>query len=197
MIIGVDVDGVLTNLDYFFKKNYKKFSKENNIKIKRKKADNLSDYFGWTKEQDLKFWDENIWKYSESVKFYKTASKYLKKLHNDGHEIYIITRRHYMERQDDWGERMRAIVDKQFKENDIVYDKFFAVGIGNSKFNVIKDNNVEIMIDDESGNLKEISKLIPTICYTQNYNVKLKLDNMHHCKNWREIYNYIRKLNKN
>jgi len=85
MIIGVDIDGVLTNLYKFVDKKRKEICRKNKIKIVRNKnVLNLREHYGITEEESNKFWMDNIFEYAENVKFYKSASKYLKKLKRMG-----------------------------------------------------------------------------------------------------------------
>ena len=57
MIIGIDFDGVLTNISHFFDREGEIFAEENNIVINK----NVNGYstleiFGWSKEDDSKYW---------------------------------------------------------------------------------------------------------------------------------------------
>ena len=195
MIIGIDIDGVLTDMFGYVYKASKKYNKENNIKGEKIKSSlNFNEHFGWSDEQCDKFWDECIWEYSKNVKFYKSASKYIKKLKNDGHEIYIVTKRHFLSDDDEDGTRMKALLSSQLSKYDIYYDKIFAVNRQTTKVTPLIDNKVDIMIDDEVKNIEEISKHIPTICYTTKYNKAYSNQNMYRCKNWRAIYNLISNL---
>ena len=191
MIIGIDIDGVLTDMFGYVYKASKKYNKENKIKGEKIKSSlHFNEHFGWSDEQCDKFWDESIWEYSKNVKFYKSASKYIKKLKNDGHEIYIVTKRHFLSDDDEDGTRMKTLLSNQLSK----YDKIFAVNRQTTKLTPLIDNKVDIMIDDEVKNIEEISKLIPTICYTTKYNKAYSNQNMYRCKNWREIYNLISNL---
>lgn len=195
MIIGVDIDGVLTNLFKFVDKKRKEICKKDKIKIVRNKnALNLRELYGITEEESDKFWIENIFEYAEKVKFYKSASKYLKKLKEDGHIIYLITLREYLGLKDENGQRMKEIVKKTLTQNNITFDKLYALHPVGEKLTTIVSEKVDVMIDDGASNLISISDYIPTICYSTVYNTGLKLDNMTRCKNWREIYKTIKLL---
>lgn len=195
MIIGIDIDGVLTDMFRYVCKARKKYNKENNIKGTKVKASlNFNECFGWSKEQCDKFWNEWIWDYSKNVKFYKSASKYIKKLKNDGHNIYFVTKRHFLGADDEDGIKMKQLLNSQLNKYDICYDKIFAVDRTSTKLTSLIENKVDIMIDDEVKNIEEISKQIPTICYTAKYNKKYKNKNVYRCKNWKEIYNLISNL---
>ncbi len=194
MIIGVDVDGVLTNLYRYVKKRNKVYFKHEKLAEKKKKNNGLGELLGWSKDQDDRFWADNIFDYSINVKFYKQASKYLQKLKDDGHQIYIITLRYYLGEDSERGKEMEKIFYKSFEDNNIVYDKIFALFPVGDKLPTILEKKVDVMIDDSRFNLESISKHVPTICYHTKYNKYLKLDNMTRCKNWKQIYKTIKQM---
>ena len=49
--------------------------------------------FDWTDEEEKSFYNENIEKFAKKLKPLEDASYYIKKLKEDGNEIYIITGR--------------------------------------------------------------------------------------------------------
>lgn len=197
MIIGVDIDGVLTNLLKLCKKDFFQFSKKINGKgIFRKQARSLAEIFGVTQEQDYEFWKDYNWVYAENIKYYPTASKYLKKLRERGHKIYIITSREYAGQNSELGQKMRTLIETSLQKEGILYDKIFYTSETKSKKQVIVDNNVDVLIDDSFWNLEEATKLIPAICFDQIYNRDYKNERVERCKNWREIYKTIQKMAK-
>ena len=86
--IGVDVDGVLTNLEKFQLENGKKFFGEN--KIVNKNAYDVKDIFDCSSSEREKFWLKYIWKYSIEEEMTPYASDVLNKLKDEGNKIYII-----------------------------------------------------------------------------------------------------------
>ena len=53
----------------------------------------LREMFSWNKEYEKKFYKNNIEYLLQCLNPFKDASKYLKKLMDEGNEIYIITGR--------------------------------------------------------------------------------------------------------
>ncbi len=49
--------------------------------------------FDWTDKEEKSFYNENIEKFAKKLKPLEDASYYIKKLKEDGNEIYIITGR--------------------------------------------------------------------------------------------------------
>jgi uncharacterized HAD superfamily protein len=197
MIIGIDVDGVLTDIYAYTNKNYKEFTKSLGREPKKfKKSTTLFGMYGWTREEDDRFWNEHVWDYAKNVSYKKSASKYLNKLHEEGHKLYIVTKRQYFGLNDENGKRMEKLLLGGLKKAGIYYDKVISAYVEKSKVPCIIDNKIDIMIDDEFYNLEKISELIPTICYDHKYNSDFEFKNMHRCKNWKEIYLYINDLSR-
>ena len=196
MIIGVDVDGVLTELFKYVKKYGPIFAKENNIKIiYNKNATDTIDAFGWDAATDKKFWYEFIWPYSLECKCKKGASKYLQKLKSEGHKIIIITKRYYAQTPDEIGLKMRSNMEEWFKKHKIPYDEICYVHSKKSKLDYAKQTQIYVLIDDSIENLEEISKHIPVICMDSPLNRTYKNKEIERAHNWKEVYQIIHKLN--
>lgn len=194
MRIGVDVDGILTNLQEFMNKAGKDFAKRHNIECKNNVYGyNTLERFGWGKEIDNLFWEETFFLYCNNVKMKENASQIIHKLKEDGHKIYIVTARYYCEENTSLGEKSRECLTNWLKNNDIYYDKIFYTGGKTSKLPIIEDNQIDIFIDDAVKNIDEISKKIPVICLNEPYNKVYENNNMTRCENWEEIYRIIQK----
>ena len=81
MVIGVDVDGVLTELFKFIHKEGEEFAKRRNLDIKKNiNGYNTKEIYGWSDEDDEVFWNEEFLKYTDEVEMKKDANIILKKL---------------------------------------------------------------------------------------------------------------------
>lgn len=200
MNIGIDIDGVLTNVGKFIIEEGQKYCEENQ-KGKLLKTDVLDtkEVFGWDNETDVDFWLKNIFIYAKENPIIEGAAENIKKLKQDGHHIYIITARFLtteetQERFKDIykndGEDMRELVKKWLAENNIIYDKIIFSGEDKSKH--IHENKIDIMIEDTPSNLENLSKITKMICYDWPYNKCVKNNNIHRCHNWDEIYKTIK-----
>lgn len=195
MNIGIDIDGVLTNIESWqidcgSKYNYLKYNKE----IINYKAYNTIDIFNSTKEKDKLFWQEYFKDYSKNIEPRKYAAEVIKKLHNDGHKIFIITARgtflshsseimSYQENQ--------KIVKNWLKKNKIYYDSL--IFSKEDKLKICLDNKIDIMIEDSPRNITQLSQCIPIICYHANYNQDINGKNITRCYSWYDIYSKISK----
>ena len=94
MKIGIDIDGVLTDieqwqLDYGSKFYYKNYC----LGIKNYKGYETNEIFDVDIKLDDEFWNKYFRDYSINVEARKFANEVIDKLKEDGHEIYIITAR--------------------------------------------------------------------------------------------------------
>ena len=121
------------------------------------------------------------------------ASEVIKKLKQEGHEIYIITARGhdaYVSEKDK--KKSNKMLIKWLKSNKIKYDRL--VFTGDDKLDYCLGNNIDVMIEDCPKNIRQISKKIPIICMHADYNAKVRGKNIVRCHSWYEIYDRINNL---
>ena len=191
MIIGIDIDGVLTNLErfqldygskYYFENFSKKISDPDKYKIK--------DIYNINIEKDDMFWEKYLEFYAKNEPARPFAGKVIKKLKNNGHEIYIITARDLSVLEND----MKTIVKKWLEENKIIYDKL--IFSPEDKRKICKENNVDVMIEDAPKNIAELSEILPkVICFNALYNKHIEIENVIRCYRWYDIYDKILNIN--
>ena len=163
MKIGIDIDGVLLDLERFAIDYGTKFCIEENLNLKI----NIQEYweklkFNWTEEQENKFWNKYIIKYFKQYPPREFASEIIKKLKKEGNKIYIITARNEEGLpQEEYG-KSQEITKTWLNENNIEYDKLIFTP-DSEKLEQCLKNNVEIMIADSPTNIKNISQKIPVI----------------------------------
>lgn len=199
MNIGIDLDGVLTNYRKFTIEQGKKYCEEiGKGKLINPEAYNSTDMFDWDEKTDLDFWIKNIFLYARENPVIEGASKNIKKMKADGHTIFIITARMVANPEDNCKdeikEKMRRTVKEWLAKNDIVYD--YIIFSTEDKSKHIIENNIDVMIEDSPGNLKNLSKLTKMICVDWPYNKDVESDNIYRCYNWNEIYDKIFEISK-
>lgn len=194
MRIGIDIDGVMTNSESFIVDYGIKFCLENNLTYHI----NLGNYdenkiLGISKENAEKFWNKYLKLYATDCPTREHVSEVIKKLKEDGHQIYLVTARN------EWGlvgednGKMRDFVNQWLKDNDIPYDKI--VYTENSKVPYIVGNYIDIMIEDKGENIKEISEKIPVLCFNNSYNADIQGKDITRIYSWYDIYNKIKNMN--
>ena len=194
MRIGIDIDGVLTDIEQFVMNNIPKYCTGNNIEYNICNIDyDHSKTFNITKEQEMNFWNKYLESYATNEKARPFASEIIDKLKKDGYEIYIITARWLTNRDDEIGSKMRNIVKNWLYENKISYDKLvFSKAEKEKKSQEIIEFKIDLMIEDSPSNINEISNIIPVICYNAEYNKECVGNNIIRCYSWYDIYNLIR-----
>ena len=193
MRIGIDIDGVLTNIEEFVADYEIKFCYENNLSYRV----NLNEYddgkaLGISAENCEKFWNKYLKYYATEYRARDFASEVIKKIKEDGHEIYIVTARNeWGLTGDDYG-KMKEFVKGWLEKNDIYYDKI--VHTEGSKLPYCVGNYIDIMIEDNPENVKEISTRIPVLCYNCTYNTDIKGKNITRVYSWYDIYSKINQM---
>lgn len=185
MKIGVDIDGVLTNViryacDFGSKYFFEKYGRLD-ININ---AWSLKDMFNVTDKEDKECWLTLVKNYSINEPARPFAAEIIDKMKNENNEIYIITARSASNWDNPDGE-MKNILIEWFKKNNIKYDKLI---ISKNKLEICKKYNIDIMIEDKAENIESISKELPVICFDENYNKKLKGKNIYRAYSWYDVY---------
>ena len=196
MKIGIDIDGVLTDieqwqLDYGSKYFYEHYNKE----IINYKGYETIEIFEIEDKIDNKFWKKYFKDYSKNVDVRKFASEVIEKLKRDGNEIYIITARgSFLSHSAD----VMSIAENQdivlnwLKENNIYYDKIvFDV---KNKGEYCQNNCIDIMIEDDPNNLRKLIGKTNIIIFDYPYNRNFEFDNITRAYSWYDIYYKIRNI---
>jgi len=187
MRIGIDIDGVLTDIEKFQIEYGSKYFYKKNKKIINYKGNETTDIFNINLKEDDLFWNDAIKHYiKEPARNY--ASEVIKKLKKEGNEIYIITARtsNLTYTDDIDTKKMHKLVRKWLKKYNIYYDKL--IFSKEDKLEICLENNIDIMIEDKPKNINDISKKIPVICYHANYNEQCSGINITRCYSWYDIY---------
>ncbi len=198
MKIGIDIDGVLTDierwqLDYGSKYYYENFKKE----IVDYKGFDTAEMFNASQADDNEWWFSGIKEYIQ-IPARKFAAEIIKKLKDDKNEIYIITARSSEAANSNimTAEEMKKDVQIWLDKNNICYDKL--IFSPENKEIICIENNIDLMIEDKPKNIISIAKYIPVICFHADYNEKCVGDNITTCYSWYDIYSKIimKKFNK-
>lgn len=190
MIIGIDIDGVLIDDDTYRLDHISKFCYENNLSnLEYPYA--YEDKCIWEKEIRSKYREKYFWNYIKNAPIRNFASEVIKKLHDEGNKIIIITGRYKTRENSIIGEQMRNDTITWLEKNNVIYDEICFAEC--PKIKEIKEKNIDIMIDDSPEVLKEIIKVTKVLCYDNRYNRGLEYDNMIRVFSWYDIY---RKINQ-
>jgi len=186
MNIGIDIDGVITDeVGYLKEKGKSYFDKE----VVNPSAHKIRDLYDVSDDDQKNFWHDNFYDYVQNVSLREDARDILKRIHKDGHKIYIITARNIVAKGfsslDDLYDKTREYLEK----NDIYFDELLFRS--NPKVDSIDEFNLDFFIEDAPKNITALSEKIKVIIYDTPYNKQIDNKNTYRAKNWEDIYNII------
>lgn len=194
MNIGIDVDGVLTDLEkYIIDYGSKMCIEENwtlNIDID-KYWENKT--FNWREEQGEKFWNKYLVHYVTEYTPRIFAQEVIEKLKQEGNNIYIITARDESGLPPEAYGKMQKLTKEWLRKNNISYNKLIFAA-NEEKLQKCIDNEVDVMIEDSPNNIINISSKIPVIKYYCRYNREIEGENIITGYSWYHIYRIIKEM---
>lgn len=191
MRVGIDIDGVITDIGRYILDYGTKFCCESGIKFEL----HPEEYDEWkmleiTEEQAEKFWNKYLTYYATKGKPRKCVSEVIQRLKEQGHEIYIITARNEEGLPPETYGTMQLMVKEWLAENDIIYDKL--IFTNGSKLPYCLENNIDIMIEDSPYNLRDIATKVPVLCFDNSYNRDVNEKNITRVYSWYDILEKIK-----
>ena len=187
MIIGLDIDGVILDTEREYKLEAELYDIKLGKNHLRDKSSQIEDgRYSWTKEQREDF-EKNWVKVARKAPLMPGSISIIKMLQKEGHKIVIITGR---------DESYKKQTEKTFEENNLKFSKIY-YGQQDSKLKACKEENVDIMIDDNYNHAEELSQNKILTLYFRDTNMR-KLDESKYLRevnNWGEVYKFI--YNKN
>ena len=120
------------------------------------------------------------------------ASEVIKKLHDEGNKIIIITARYKTQERSSIGEQMRKDTVDWLNKNNIIYYEICYAHCPKTK--EIKEKNIDLMIDDSPKIIPEIVKVTRVLCFDNRYNRDLIYNNMTRVFSWFDIYRKIKQV---
>jgi len=199
LIVGVDADGVLTDMSAWNIREGKKFFKKEPV---NPNGYGPCDIFGVSKKEEFVFGLFNLDNYCSKEPPRDGAVEVLNKLKNDGHEFHEITARkfttfnnvlgsHYRKLFEKWLNKHFSGVFKSIEycsETDSPTDKLIAcskLGV-----NVMVEDKPEVAIHLANNGIKVLLVDAP-------YNKELEHPNMIRVNNWHEVYEQIKIIEEN
>jgi hypothetical protein len=191
MKIGIDVDGVI--LDYTpVIRAYAELYDLCELKKKgviNKKGSRLVKRYDWSEKEFLCFANRYFIKSSEEAPFNPLAIEIIKRLKEDGHELYIVSNRGAFQKE------AITVVQKRFKKESLPIDKYFW-GVEN-KTKVCLENNIDILIDDFFEICKDaVDNGIHALYFREKCSPKIEHHLLYDVDNWPQIYRHIKEIEK-
>lgn len=193
MRIGIDIDGVINDLERFRADYGSKFGREfgkGHMIAPEQYA--IADAFGWETEKRDAFWRSYLIDMVEQ-KPRRFVKEILRKLKMEGHEIYILTARNNEGFENSkYDGMMPKFVENWLTKHYLVYDHI--VYTNGNKDAYCKEHQIEVMVEDKPDNVVSISKNIPVICYDAIYNHTLTGEHIYRAYSWYDVYDCVVKI---
>ncbi|MBD5132673.1 MAG: hypothetical protein HDT28_08840 [Clostridiales bacterium] len=190
MRIGIDIDGVLTDTMSFKLKYGTKFFQSNNINLNTYEIRHI---FNVSKETEIEFRRRFFKEYYNTSDFLRgDVVDKIDKLHNTGHEIWIITGREETDINGfNLSQSMGEITENWLKMCQIKYDRLYMSVTQKAEF--VHEHNIDYYIEDLPYFLDQFFELNfnRCICYDTSYNRYSKYLTMLRAKDWQDIVNII------
>ena len=194
MNIGIDIDGVLTDLERMALDYGTKMCVEEGIPIDidlNKYYEN--ERFQFTEEQEERFWNKYLVEYVAESSPRKFAPEIINKLQEEGNKIYLITARDESGMPPEHYGKMQELTKQWLQKHNIEYEKLIFAS-NEEKIHKCVENNVDVMIEDCPGNIKDISKKIKVIKFDCQYNKQTNGENIITAYSWYHIYKIIQEM---
>ena len=194
MNIGIDIDGVLTDLERMKIDYGTKMCVDENWPIKL----NVNEYdetnaFRWTEEQAIKFWNIYLVKYVTEGNPREFAREVIQKLQQEGNKIYFITARNEYGMPPEYYGKMQKLTKEWLEKQNIKYEKLIFASNEEKLLQCI-ENDIDVMIEDSPSNIEYISKKIKVIKFDCQYNKNISNENIITAYSWYHIYNIIKEM---
>lgn len=190
MNIGFDFDGVILDSEErtkFYAEYYSWFD----LGKKRLRSNEVDQdkCFDWTPEESEKFYHSYFIEATESAPFVAGAFEILTKLKNEGHKIYLVSRRG---------------VDGQF-EIDHAMKKLETFGIDFDgvyfkeihKVEKCKELKLDVFVDDNPDNVERFKNTNIKILFFKDIKIKkVNQENVVQIDDWMDIYHFVNKIKK-
>lgn len=194
MNIGIDVDGVLTDfewfIDYFGEKYLKSRKQPHNIV--NETVYGFAEKFNCSYKTEKDFYLRYLFWYAIHMPIVENAAETIKALRSDGNKIYIITARVLADKNTVAGGLMRFLLKRWLRKNNVCYDGIYFVNTKNSakeKVRLTKWLKLDWFIEDSPDNIEEIKKCCKVICLLAKYN--FRLNNVYRAVNFADVYSII------
>lgn len=191
MNLGLDIDGVLTNIEEFqFKYGIPYFKKHFDKDVVNEYALDIKEIFDATEEEYKKFWAKYLFLYAITAPVRENAAEYTKWAYENGHKVYIITSRVFATKDNMLGKFMRFIVRNWLKRHHIKYEEI--AFCEEDKVAAIRQHHIDLMVDDNPQNIEALKDVTGIICMNAKCNEHIADDKVKRCENFLQIIQYVK-----
>lgn len=192
MIIGVDADGVLTDLADFQYKCGEKFFKR---KPSCSSGYSISQMFQSTSQQEFLFGLKYFIHYCKNWLPREKAAETISRLNAEGHTLIEITARKFVMMRNPIGRYSRSMFENWLGKYGFEFDNIIYCSernTGREKYEACIKNKVDVMIDDRPEVALYLAEhQIKVLLFDAPYNQNLEHENVRRVKSWDDVYTKI------
>jgi len=195
MNIGIDIDGVINDLERYHLDYGSKFCSENHINYSLKVQEyKIKNAFGWTDQTYRAFMHEYYHYFLTTSVYLRVHAAEVIRTLSWNHNIFILTARVDKDLPASTNQSMYTVSKHWLDCNEIYYNQLLVTHW--DKRDAIKNLNIQIMIEDNPQFLELVSNYtnILFLCYNAHYNEHLSFANLHRVYSWYDILNVINNL---
>lgn len=195
MNIGIDIDDTISETYATLLEYAQKYTIEELKRSPIIKSFNTEDHLyienmhNWNENETARFWKEYYEEIIKKVNIKTFAANIIKELKESGDKIFLITARWNLK-----DNNIEQITKDWLKENNVEYDKLIINAKEKLKF--VKENNIEIFIDDSCRNCKDIAYNSNAKVFIMDTRVNQNLEDekITRVYSWPHLYKEIKKL---
>lgn len=199
--LGIDIDGVITDFEGYWMEEAAKWKQVRGQKVVYYPQYGLERAYGFRnssgdllEDGEKEFIRDTFLGYANHGSIRKYASEVLHILHERGHYIVIVTKRHLTYVSFGYKEdRAKEEVIKFLKENDIYYDEIVFAEESGNKREECERLSLDLLLDDCPYVVDELyGSIVKVVMMTMLFNAAIK--NVDRVYSWYEFLYYIDKL---
>lgn len=193
MKIGIDTDGVLTDMsDYLIKTGIKRLKRE----PINPNAYSIEEMFDASKWEVIKHGLPIFVDYCKNCPPRADTSKVIQKLNDKGHELFEITARKFVMMKNPIGAYSRKILLEWYKNNALKFKKVVFCSEKNTaveKTKACTELGVKVMVEDRPEIAEYLANNgITVLLFDAPYNQGLSGETIHRVYGWNDVYKFIR-----
>lgn len=192
MKIGVDCDGVLTDLSaYIFDRGRRYFRHdERNTGVY-----NVSGIFQCSKKEETRFWLRYFFPYCKNWPPRPGAVETINRLHDEGHKLYEITARMFVTRRDPLGWYSRRVFTGWMAHHGFCFDNIYFCAekrTAAEKLAGCRQYAVDLMIDDKPDVALHLAENgVRVLLFDAPYNQGVQHEDIIRVYSWEDIERII------
>lgn len=197
-VVGVDADGVLTDMTKFNIEEGRKFFKREPVKPD---AYSPEEMFGVSKFQKILFGLKVLDKYCKKTPLRDGAKEVLKALKEEGIQLHEITARMFTTDKGVLGLHYRRLFQDYLKNNGLDFDSIQYCSEDFSprdKYMACLKLDVDVMIEDKPEVALYLAEQgVKVLLFRAPYNIEVSHENIIPVESWKECYENIQMLKNN